>query len=57
MNRVNFPHRKKQRRQSAELRALHRAQRSNRDQLSVLDRWLGKNVGAVKERLRLSSQD
>jgi len=45
--------RKERRRQEAELRQEERNERSSKEQLALLDRRLGKGVGAKKERQRL----
>lgn len=56
MKRKNFPHRKEERQLSAEQRRADRNSRSAEDQLKKLDKLLGKNKGASKERGRLSKQ-
>ena len=57
MKRANFPGRKLERQKAAATRESERAQRSNEQQLARLDKMLGKDVGAVKERLRLSAAE
>ncbi len=47
---------KEQRRKEAESRAAARAKRTPTEQLAKLDAKLGKDVGAVKERLKLLEQ-
>ena len=50
----NFPNRKEARRKEAVIRTEERAKRDNLDQLHILDKRLGKNKGATKERNRLN---
>ena len=50
----NMLHRRKLRKENAETLYKERQQRSNKDQLKLLDQRLGKNVGAKKERARLT---
>lgn len=54
MPRKNFPNRKKERHESAQERQQARSERSPQEQLALLDRRLGKGVGAAKERERLA---
>lgn len=54
--RKNFPGRKKARREQAEEQKEARAQRTNAQQLKLLDQRLGKNKGAKKERARLKNE-
>jgi len=56
MLRKNFPRRKEQRREEAVERQAARMSRTNKQQLELLNRKLGKGVGAVKERNRLSKE-
>lgn len=57
MKRKNFPGRKKQRQDKAQKRKEQREMRDNKGQLTILDERLGKDKGAVKERIRLSQND
>jgi len=54
MLRKNFPRRKEQRTKEASERQLVRSHISSEQQLRVLDERLGKDVGAVKERIKLN---
>lgn len=56
MKPTNFPGRKAQRLEESKVRDAERAQRSPSEQLELLDSKLGKGLGAVKERARLSNQ-
>jgi len=56
MLRKNFEGRKNTRRQSANKRKEKRLSRSPKAQLAVLDKRLGRNKGAEKERLRLKNE-
>lgn len=53
MLRMNFPGRKEERRKKAARLAEERAKRSPQQQLDHLDRLLGKDQGAKRERARL----
>ena len=50
----NMKHRRRIRHEEALERQAVRDTRSNKEQLQVLDRRLGQDIGAVKERARLS---
>lgn len=47
---------REQRRQEADARSLDRVNRTPAQQLAVLDRRLGKGVGATKERAKLKAE-
>jgi len=53
MLRMNFPGRKEKRRDEAQTRQAMRNSLSPKQQLARLDKLLGKDVGATKERARL----
>lgn len=55
MKRMNFPRRKELRREQAEQRIADRIKRTPQEQLDRLDKLLGVNVGATKERIRLQA--
>jgi len=55
MTRANFPYRRDLRVERAEVNAAFRDERSPSQQLAVLDRRLGKDVGAVRERAKLTA--
>ena len=50
----NMHHRKLSRQTDAKVRIEARQNRSDKEQLKVLDSRLGKNLGAKKERIRLN---
>lgn len=56
MKRMNFPGRRKLRREEALERAQARSDRSHQEQLARLDRLFGKGKGAAKERARLAGE-
>lgn len=54
MPRKNFPTRRTARREDAQERQTERNERTPQEQLAILDRRLGKGVGATKERAKLA---
>lgn len=57
MIRKNFPGRKSIRKEAAEARQEDKTNRTNKEQLSRLDKMFGKGKGAKKERARLNSSE
>ena len=53
---MNYRHKKNDQAQLAVDNAAARAKRSPQEQINVLDKRLGKGVGATKERARLASK-
>ncbi len=53
---LNHRKRMDQKKITAEINAEERAKRSPQDQIALLDKRLGKGVGATKERARLARQ-
>jgi len=56
MKRMNFPGRRKLRREEAQERAEARGKRSPQKQLARLDRLFGEGKGAARERARLAAE-